>query len=176
MTRSGKEGRETQILFLPLPDRESEDIFPCCCILNAWSRLCGCRVSEPTRLTVCFDDGVCVAARGVSERGVSEQTEPGERCGRRNELLLLPRQVSPISFWLSLIPALTCCESGCVGLTARVLQMKIYEVHRGREMGGARRERGVEEEEVLRRGRKQSPASVGLLSQALRHYSFLSSV
>lgn len=118
MTRSGKEGRETQILFLPLPDRESEDIFPCCCcILNAWSRLCGCRVSEPTRLTVCFDDGVCVAARGVSERGVSEQTEPGERCGRRNELLLLPRQVSPISFWLSLIPALTCCESGCVGLT-----------------------------------------------------------
>lgn len=59
---------------------------------------------------------------------------------------------------------------------ARVLQMKIYEVHRGREMGGARRERGVEEEEVLRRGRKQSPASVGLLSQALRHYSFLSSV
>lgn len=62
---------------------------------------------------------------------------------------------------------------------ARVLQMKIYEVHRGREMGGARGERGVakvEEEEVLRRGRKQSPASVGLLSQALRHYSFLSSV
>lgn len=47
---------------------------------------------------------------------------------------------------------------------ARVLQMKIYEVHRGREMGGARGERGVakvEEEEVLRRGRKQSLTQSG---------------
>lgn len=49
--------------------------------------------------------------------------------------------------------------------------MVIYEVHRGRELGGAwggRDDGKEEEEEVLERRRKQSPlVHIGLLTQAL---------
>lgn len=38
-----------------------------------------------------------------------------------------------------------------------VVQVVIYELHRGREMGGAWGGRDEEEEEVLGKGRKQSP-------------------
>lgn len=53
--------------------------------------------------------------------------------------------------------------SGYVSHKTHVLQMVIYEVHRGRGMGGASKWEGsveFEEEEVLRRGRKQSTRSV----------------
>ncbi len=89
------------------------------------------RVSKPARLTVCFDDGVRVAAWGASRA-----TEPGGRYGRRNELLyylakwLQSRSQFPSFSFLFSVSADVLHET-------HVVQMVIYEVHRGREVGGA---------------------------------------
>lgn len=131
---------------------------------------------EPARLTVCFDDGVRVAARGGGVGGVRERAEPARRKGTGEEMsfFITPRQVSPIPFSIPLLLVFG-ERRGHVrahnNTHTYAVQMVIYEVHGGRETGGARggRDDGKgEEEEVLEKRRKQSPlVHIGLLTRAL---------
>jgi len=96
--------------------------------------------------------------RGLASKRISSRTRRMNGRGSKPSYYLA-KCLQSCSQFLSFLFSFAVTVEVYVLYKAHVLQMEIYDVHRGREMGGVRRKGGVEteEEEVLKRGRKQLP-------------------